>query len=204
MLHEPLEVVKRTSDSPAALVQDVRTNHRRPDIAVAEQFLDRPDVVAASSKCVAKEWRKLWQLARFVTPARSTASSTARCRTDYPNAGGECQSISLAVIFPHRRRLSGATARSRSTSDRSTSGSETVLADNLYSRRTRPVGIAATAAIPTTLDAATCAPASIVRNVDFRSSGAFDVKSRADKEQTMGVSAITFHDWGSSSATPPR
>jgi hypothetical protein len=34
-----------------------------------------------SSRCVANEWRKVWQLAAFVTPASGTARFTAFCTT---------------------------------------------------------------------------------------------------------------------------
>ena len=40
------ELIERAPYTPAALVQDVRVNHRRADVAVAEQLLDGPDVVA--------------------------------------------------------------------------------------------------------------------------------------------------------------
>jgi len=34
-----------------------------------------------SSRCVANEWRKVWQLAAFFTPASRTARFTAFCTT---------------------------------------------------------------------------------------------------------------------------
>jgi len=47
-------------------------------ILVAQQLLDGADVLfPGSSKWVAKEWRKVWQLACFVTPASATARFTA-------------------------------------------------------------------------------------------------------------------------------
>ncbi len=39
------EGVGRTADAPSALVQDVRGNHGRPNVLVAEQFLHGADVV---------------------------------------------------------------------------------------------------------------------------------------------------------------
>jgi hypothetical protein len=41
------KLVERASHASSALVHYVGTNHRRADIAMAEQFLDRPDVVTA-------------------------------------------------------------------------------------------------------------------------------------------------------------
>ena len=46
MLHASQKVVKRTPHAPAPSVQHVRVDHRRADVAVAEQLLDRPEVVA--------------------------------------------------------------------------------------------------------------------------------------------------------------
>lgn len=39
-------LVERASDASAAAVQDVGVDHRGRDVGVAEEFLDRPDVVA--------------------------------------------------------------------------------------------------------------------------------------------------------------
>ena len=41
------KLVERAPDAAPALVQDMGIDHRRSDIAMAEQFLDRPDVVTA-------------------------------------------------------------------------------------------------------------------------------------------------------------
>jgi hypothetical protein len=40
------ELVERAPDAVAALIEDVRVNHRGGHVYVAEQFLDGPDVVA--------------------------------------------------------------------------------------------------------------------------------------------------------------
>jgi hypothetical protein len=46
--------VEWAGDAPPSLVQRVRVNHRRLNARVPEQFLQRTDVVASSSGCVAK------------------------------------------------------------------------------------------------------------------------------------------------------
>ena len=38
--------VERAADTPATTVQNVGVDHRRRDVAVTAQLLDRPDVVA--------------------------------------------------------------------------------------------------------------------------------------------------------------
>jgi hypothetical protein len=38
-------LVERAPDASPALVQDMGVDHRRTDIAMPEQFLNRPDVV---------------------------------------------------------------------------------------------------------------------------------------------------------------
>ena len=40
------ETVEWALDATAATIQDVRVNHRCPDVLVAEQFLDGPNVVS--------------------------------------------------------------------------------------------------------------------------------------------------------------
>jgi len=37
--------VRRAPDEPSSLVQDVCVDHRGVDVAVPQQFLDRPDIV---------------------------------------------------------------------------------------------------------------------------------------------------------------
>ena len=46
----PSEVIERALDPETAAVQDMRVDHRRLDAAVAQQLLDRPDVVTACQK----------------------------------------------------------------------------------------------------------------------------------------------------------
>ncbi len=38
-------MVQRAPDAPSTLIQNVRVDHRRTDVPVPEQLLDRPDVV---------------------------------------------------------------------------------------------------------------------------------------------------------------
>ena len=42
----PLQVLRRTLNTMSALVQDVRVNHGRADVFVAEEFLDCADIIA--------------------------------------------------------------------------------------------------------------------------------------------------------------
>jgi hypothetical protein len=62
-------------------IQDMGVDLRGAHVAVAEQLLNRMSW-RSSSKCVANEWRNVWQLAGLAIPARRTASLTARCSTD--------------------------------------------------------------------------------------------------------------------------
>jgi hypothetical protein len=41
-----LPLVSRTVHRPTASIQDVRVDHRRPHVAVPEQLLNGPDIVA--------------------------------------------------------------------------------------------------------------------------------------------------------------
>jgi hypothetical protein len=63
------EPVGRASDAERALLEDVGVDHGGAELAMTEEFLHRPDVRSVSSRCVAKEWRKVWQLTRFEMPA---------------------------------------------------------------------------------------------------------------------------------------
>jgi hypothetical protein len=56
----------------------VCVDHRRLHAPVAEQLLDRADVVAVFQQGVAKECRSVWQVARLERPASRTAVRTAR------------------------------------------------------------------------------------------------------------------------------
>jgi len=77
-----LDPIDRALHAQAPAIQNVRVDHRSTDVRVGEQLLDGTGVVSgfepASSKCVAKECRKVWQLTRFVKPARRADSATAR------------------------------------------------------------------------------------------------------------------------------
>jgi hypothetical protein len=46
---------------------------------MAEELLDCANVVARSSRCVAKECRNVWQVTRFSIAASFEARCTARC-----------------------------------------------------------------------------------------------------------------------------
>jgi hypothetical protein len=63
-------------------VQHVRIHHRRADVGMAEEFLDRADVRPAFEQGVANEFRKVWHPTRFARPAFRPASVTARCTAD--------------------------------------------------------------------------------------------------------------------------
>jgi hypothetical protein len=51
------ETVSRAADSPPTLIENVRVDHRGIQVRLPQQFLNRPNVVPFSSKCVANEWR---------------------------------------------------------------------------------------------------------------------------------------------------
>src|SRR5438552_873509 len=73
----------------------MRVHHRGAHIVMAEQLLDRPDVLAGftgvpaarfpvrwgGSRCVANECRSACGLARTLNPAATAAAFTARCST---------------------------------------------------------------------------------------------------------------------------
>jgi hypothetical protein len=61
--------IEWTTDATATTIEDVHVDHRCANITVAEQFLYCADVIASSIKCVAKEWRSVWQLPCLVIPA---------------------------------------------------------------------------------------------------------------------------------------
>jgi hypothetical protein len=47
---------------------------------MAEQFLNRSNVVPVLEQVRRKRMANVWQLARFAMPTRRTAAVTARCR----------------------------------------------------------------------------------------------------------------------------
>lgn len=49
----------------SSFVQYVGVNHSRADVFVTQQLLDRADIIAGFSKCVAKEWRKVCSVLRL-------------------------------------------------------------------------------------------------------------------------------------------
>ncbi len=52
------EGVGRTADAPSAPVQNVRVNHGRPNVSVAEQFLHVADVLAVGQQVRGKRMPK--------------------------------------------------------------------------------------------------------------------------------------------------
>jgi hypothetical protein len=73
-----LQLVRRAPDAQRASIQDVGVDHRRADIRVPEEFLNRSNVGAAFEQMGRNECRNVWQLTRFVSPVRRTAAVTAR------------------------------------------------------------------------------------------------------------------------------
>ena len=72
--------VERAADSESAALEHVRVNHRRLQVAVAEQILNGPYVVAALKQVGGEEWRKVWQETRLGMAASRAARATAFCR----------------------------------------------------------------------------------------------------------------------------
>ena len=56
-------------------------DHGGTHILMAQQFLDRADVLAAFQEMGSEGMAKVWQLAALVTPASTTARFTAFCTT---------------------------------------------------------------------------------------------------------------------------
>jgi hypothetical protein len=54
--------VRWTADPRRASMQHMGVDHRRVDVAMAQQLLNGANVGAASSPCAAKECRKVWQV----------------------------------------------------------------------------------------------------------------------------------------------
>ena len=77
-----LQTIRGAPHAQGAPIQDVRVNHRRADIRMAEQLLDCSNVVAILKEMRRKGWRNVWQLTRFAIAARRTAAVTARWTAD--------------------------------------------------------------------------------------------------------------------------
>src|SRR5437016_3584026 len=73
-----VEQVERAAHAGHALLHDVRVDHGRGHVLVAQKLLHGADVVALSSKWVAKLCRKVWALMCLVKPAWRTAAAMAR------------------------------------------------------------------------------------------------------------------------------
>src|SRR5262245_48508836 len=88
--------IKRTPHSAPAVLQHVRVEHGRAHVLVAQECLHGANIVPSSTRCVAKECRKVWHLPCFGRPARPMASLTALCsivsdiwcRRSIPERGG--------------------------------------------------------------------------------------------------------------------
>jgi hypothetical protein len=71
--------VERAAHAEPAAIQDVRVDHGGAHAVVAEQFLDRADVVAAAEQMGGELCRSVWHVAGFAIPAFATASFIDRC-----------------------------------------------------------------------------------------------------------------------------
>ena len=60
-----------------AAVQDMDTDHGRLYVAMAEKFLDRADIVAPSSGCVADKW-PLWVICGHAAAVRVWSASITK------------------------------------------------------------------------------------------------------------------------------
>jgi hypothetical protein len=71
-----------TPDAQGTPIQDVRVDHRRAHIRMAEQFLHGLDVVSVLEQMRRKGWRKLQRrvsrLVAFAPPSASAASQSRR------------------------------------------------------------------------------------------------------------------------------
>jgi hypothetical protein len=72
--------IQRAADAAAAAIQDVRVDHGRPDVAMAEQFLDGADVVAVFEQVRGKRTARCGTslAARWPRVARRRSRRTAR------------------------------------------------------------------------------------------------------------------------------
>ena len=75
------EPIQRRPDACGPAVQHVRVDHRRPDVAMSQELLDCPDVVAVLEEMRGEGVPERRQEAGFVSPASRTARCTARCIT---------------------------------------------------------------------------------------------------------------------------
>jgi hypothetical protein len=69
--------IRGTTHSLSALVQNVRINHRRADILVTEQFLDRPDIVTVNKQVRGERVAK--RVARYPLPNIGAYYRAANC-----------------------------------------------------------------------------------------------------------------------------
>ena len=74
--------VEGAADTEATAVQDVGVDLGRGHVAVAEQFLYGPNVLAGVEQVSRERVSEVWHVAGTGIPARRTASLTARCKTD--------------------------------------------------------------------------------------------------------------------------
>ena len=67
------EAVERASYTQASAVQDMQVNHRRPDIAVTQQCLNRADIVSILQKVCREAVPMVWELAGLAVSDSLTA-----------------------------------------------------------------------------------------------------------------------------------
>jgi hypothetical protein len=84
-------------NSQTASVQDMGVNHRRADVSVAQQLLDRPNIIPILQQVGGKGVAKRAQLAGLEISAFSLASLKARCTTDSCRWCLRCSPVTLSV-----------------------------------------------------------------------------------------------------------
>ncbi len=108
----PLQILHRTFDALAALVQDMGVNHRILDVLVTEKFLNCPDVVARSqelrgegmTECIIfpKPVPNLFSMT-FRSPSPNLRISTLICRQDNfvtsHHLSNSCRGIHLSWLI---------------------------------------------------------------------------------------------------------
>ena len=64
------KAIRRTSHPTPPSVEDMSVDHRRADVGVAEEFLDRPEAWLAAMRGGRRNWRKAWREAELAVPGR--------------------------------------------------------------------------------------------------------------------------------------
>jgi hypothetical protein len=73
--------IERAAHAAGASIEDVGVDHRRADVLVAHEFLDRADVVAALQEVRRERMAQGVGVAILAIPAARTAARTARWMT---------------------------------------------------------------------------------------------------------------------------